>query len=109
MPLNQVQVQFVREAARPMINVLILFHSKLNAFVADYDNQQTPLATTAAVLDDNESGNGPRIDVPTIQGLQIQQLRNFCASMRDQITAVSLNSLIALSDRPLETIIRQQH
>jgi hypothetical protein len=106
MPLNQVQVDFVQEAVRPTIEEIILFRSKLDAFVLDYDNQQSPLPTTAAILDDN--GASPRTDAPTLTGANVQSLRTFCANMRDQITPTSLNTLVALSAQPLEHILRRR-
>lgn len=42
MPLNPVQVKFVNEAVRPMVERVIFFRSQLDAFVQDFDNQQTP-------------------------------------------------------------------
>ena len=106
MALNSVQVKFVNEAARPMVEQLILFRSKLDAFVLDYDNQQTPLPTTAAVLDDNSEGTAPRTDAPQITGAQAQSLRTFCANMRDQITGACLNTLVQVAVRSVESILR---
>ena len=107
MPLNPVQVAFVQDAVRPTIEEIILFRSKLDAFVLDFDNQQTPLPTTAALLDDNAAGTAPRTDAPTLTGQQVSNLRTFCANMRDQVTAANLNTLITLSAQTLETILRR--
>jgi len=106
MPLNQVQVAFVQEAVRPMIEQIILFRSRLDAFVLDFDNQQTPLPTTAAVLDDD--GAAPRSDAPTLTGTQVSALRGFCANMRDQVTAGQLNTLISTAVRSMEDILRMK-
>lgn len=106
MALNTVQVKFVNEAARPMIERLILFRSQLDAFVIDFDNQQTPLPTDATVLTDNEAGTAARTDAPQLTGAQMNQLRLFCANMRDQISGTALNTLVGLSVRSIETILR---
>lgn len=106
MALNPVQVQFVNEVVRPMVEKLILFRSQMDAFVLDFDNQQSPLPTNATVLDDNAAGTAPRTDAPNITGAQATNLRNFCFGMRDQITPTSLNTLIQVSVRPLEQILR---
>src|SRR5687768_392321 len=104
MALSEVQVKFVNEVVRPMIERVILFRSQLDAFVLDkiervilfrsqldafvldFDNQQTPVPTNATVMDDNSSGTAPRTDAPQLTGAQITSLRNFCAGMRDQIS-----------------------
>lgn len=107
MPLNQVQVKFVNEAVRPTIERLIFFRSQLDAFVLDYDNQQTVLPTTATVLDDNADGSAPRPDAPQLTGAQVASLRTFCANMRDQISTTALNTLVNVAVRPVEMILRQ--
>jgi hypothetical protein len=107
MALNQVQVQFVNDVVRPMVEKLIRFRSEMDAFVLDFDNQQTPLPTNATVLDDNAGGTAPRTDAPNITGAQVSNLRTFCANMRDQITPTSLNTLISVAVRPVEVILRQ--
>jgi hypothetical protein len=107
MALNQTQVKFVNEAIRPMVEELILFKSKLDAFVLDFDNQQTPLPTNATVLDDNDAGTAPRIDAPQITGAQATSLRTFCFNMSAQITPASLAALVNVSARPVEHILRR--
>jgi hypothetical protein len=106
MALNPVQVKFVNEVVRPMVERLILFRSELDAFVLDFDNQQTALPTTAVALDDNAAGTAPRTDAPAITGAQATSLRTFCVSMRDQITPASLNTLVNVSARSVEQILR---
>lgn len=108
MALNQVQVKFVNEAVRPMIEKLILFRSQLDAFVLDFDNQQTALPTNATVLDDNADGSAPRADAPQIQGTHVSQLRTFCLNMRDQISGAALNTLVQLAVRDVDTILRSR-
>lgn len=105
MALNLVQVQFVG-VARQMVEKIIRFRSELDAFVLDYDNQQVPLPTTAAALEDNDSGVAPRADAPNLSGAQVQSLRGFCLGMRDQITPATLNTLISVAARPVEAILR---
>jgi hypothetical protein len=106
MALNPNQVRFVNEVARPMIEKLIRFRSELDAFVMDYANQQTPLPTNAVSLDDNADGTAPRMDAPTLQGSHVASLNTFCTNMRDTISGATLNTLIQLSVRPVETILR---
>lgn len=106
MALNQNQVKFTNEVIRPMIEKLIRFRSELDAFVIDYANQQTPLPTNAVSLDDNSDGSAPRTDAPTIQGTHAASLNTFCTNMRDTISGAALNTLVQLSVRPVEQIIR---
>ena len=106
MPLTQVQVKFVTEAVRPMVEKLILFRSQLDAFVLDFDNPQTPLPTNGTVLDDNATGDAPRPDAPQLTGAQVTALRNFAAGMRDQISGTSLNTLVTVAVRSVEQILR---
>lgn len=106
MALTPTQVTFVNEVVRPMIEKLIRFRSELDAFVLDYANQQTPLPTTAVNLDDNTSGTAPRTDAPTLQGSNVASLNTFCTNMRDQISGTALNTLVQLSVRPVEQILR---
>jgi hypothetical protein len=104
--LNPVQVAFVQEAARPTIEKLIRARSVLDAFVLDYDNMQTPIVADSEVLNDAPGGVTPRTDAPNLTGTNLLQLRNFAANMRDQINGVALNSLIELSVRSVEDILR---
>ena len=106
MALNPVQVKFVGEVVRPMVEKLIRFRSELDAFVLDFDNQQTPLPTNATVLDDGADGSAPRTDAPQMTGTQATQLRTLAVGMRDQISGVTLNTLVNVSVRPIETILR---
>lgn len=108
MPLNPVQVRFVTDVCRPMIERIIYFRSQLDAFVLAFDNQQNPLPGTGVSLEDATGGTTPRVDVPTLTGAQTTALRNFCLTMRDQITPASLNTLINVSARDLESILRDR-
>lgn len=106
MALNPVQVKFVNEVVRPMVEKLIRFRSELDAFTLDFANQLTPLPTTAAALDDNSTGTAPRTDAPNITGAQVVSLNTFCTNMRDQISGASLNTLVSVAVRPVEQILR---
>lgn len=106
MALNQVQVKFVNEVVRPHIERLIRFASELDAFNADFANQQTPLPTDATVLTDNTDGTAARADAPQLTGAMVSSLATFSTNMRTQINAASLNALIAAAVRPVEQIIR---
>ena len=107
MPLNPVQVKFANEVVRPFIEKIILHCSQLDAFISDYDNQQTPLPSSGATpIDDNATGTAPREDAPTLTGAQIGAFRTFVGNMRAQVSAGNLASLIEASVRPLEAILR---
>lgn len=106
MALAPQQVAFTNDVVRPMIEKLIRFRSELDAFVLDYANQQTPLPTNAVNLDDNSTGTAPRSDAPTLQGTHVANLNTFCTNMRDTISGAALNTLVQLSVRPVETILR---
>lgn len=103
--LDPVQRAYINEVARPMIENLIRFRYQLDAFVLDTDNQQNPIPNISDVLNDNDSGTAPRSDAPQITGANITQLRNFAASMRDQISQTALTALVKLAVRDVQTII----
>ena len=103
-PLNPVQVAFVG-TCRTMVERLILFKSRMDAFVSDYDNQQVALPTDAVALNDLD-GSNPRTDAPILTGADVLSLRNFCANMSAQVNAAALAALIKVAVRDLETILR---
>lgn len=104
-PLNQVQIAFVNEAVRPMIESLLRADAALRSFVLDYDNQQTAILTSADDLGDNVAGNAPREDAPILTGASLLQLRNLCNTrILDETT--ERNPLIALSVRTYDDIVR---
>lgn len=105
--LNDVQKKFVQETCRPLIEDLIKFHSRLNSFVLDYDNQQTAITVDTEILNDG-IGNNPRTDAPNLTGQRLSQLRSFAANMRDQISSATLDVLVELSVRDVNTIIRNE-
>ena len=104
--INEVQRLFVQEAARVMIEDLIRVKAAADAFVADYDNQQTPITENAEVINDAVGGAGPRLDAPNITGNDILALRNFSSNISDQISSVAEQSLIELAVRPVDSIRR---
>jgi hypothetical protein len=106
MALTPVQVNFVNQAVRPTIEQLILFRSRLDAFILDFDNQQVPLPTNATVLDDNDTGTAPRADAPQLTGAQVSALRTFCFNMKGQLSDANLATLVSVSVRSVETILR---
>lgn len=106
MPLNTVQVAFVNESARPMVESLIRYRSELEAFVLQFDNQQDAIPTSAVALDDNSTGTAPRDDAPLLTGQRVSQLRTFANDMFSQIDSVALDILVSLAVRPVGNIIR---
>lgn len=104
--LNEVQVKFVNETVRPMIEDLIAMRYRLEAFVLDFDNQQTPIVSDAQVLNDGAGGVTNRSDAPTLTGTNITQLRTFANNMLGQLSGASLNALIALAVRDVNTIVK---
>jgi len=107
MPLNEVQVKFVNEAARPLIEELVRIKMTiLDPFVVDFDNQQDPLPTDATILDDGNGGEAPRTDAPKLTGANVTALRNFANNMANQISDVDLAAMVELAVRPVAQIIR---
>lgn len=106
MALNQVQVTFVNEVVRPHIERLIRLSSELDAFIADYANQQTPLPTDGTVLTDNADGTAARADAPQLTGAMVANLNTFSVNMRANISEAAYNALVAAAVRPVETILR---
>ena len=106
MPLNEVQVKFVNEAIRPVVETLIKVESQLSSFVLDFDNQQNPIPTDGTVLDDGAGGAAPRADAPQVTGANATQFREFANNMATQINGAALADLIKLAVRPVSVIIR---
>jgi hypothetical protein len=106
MALNPVQVVFVNEVVRPHIERLIRFASELDAFIADYANQQTPLPTDGTVLTDGEGGVAARTNAPQLTGATVASLNTFTVNMRANINAAAYNALVAAAVRPVEAILR---
>ena len=103
--LSTIQKKFVQETCRPMIEELIKMRYKLDAFVKDYDNQQTPIVANEEILNDGV-GDNPREDAPNLTGTRLSQLRTFSNNMLNQIDS-SISVLVELSVRDLYTIIKE--
>ncbi len=104
--LNIVQKALVNETVRPALERMVKIRYYLDALVLELDNQQNPIAATADVLNDAQTGDAPRGDAPNLTGTNIAQLRAFADNMRTQIDATALNSIVALCVRDVDTIIR---
>jgi len=107
MALNQVQQDFVNNAARPHMETLVRILHELDTYVADYDALQAstdalPVDTT--VLDD--AGAAPRGDAPILQGNHTQTMRDLSASMSAVISGAVKEILIGKMKRNLNTVLR---
>lgn len=105
--LNQVQRNFVREVARPMIERLIIALDDLDSYIVSANNQQTPIVNSADILGD-EDGVSPRVNAPTLTGTNIAQLLTFVTNMRAQVTTAQLNALVALAVRDVRALKKAQ-
>ena len=111
MPLNQVQRDFVNQAARPHMEEIVKALHILDVFVADYDALQATeaaLPTDTTVLDDGSDGTSPRSDAPILTGVNLLQLRNFSENMSAVVNAVAKEVLIGKMVRPLAIVLRVQ-
>ncbi len=107
MPLNRVQQDFVNEAARPHMEVIVRVLHELDTFVADYDALQgsvDALPEDATVIDD--AGSGPRTDVPGLTGAQIKTLRDLSAAMSAEVNPTTKDVLISKMVRALSAVLR---
>lgn len=105
--LDVVQRKFIQEACRPLVEEFIRFHSQLNSFILDYDNQQNPIAVDKDTLNDGDK-DSPRSDAPYLTGSDIEQLRTFAVNIRDQISKETLDMLVKLAVRDVNTIIQNK-
>lgn len=107
MALNEVQVKFLNETARPFLETMVRILDDLDTFIADYDAIQAgsdALPTDATVLDDNVTGTGPRSDAPTWTGSNVAALRTYSASMRAVVNTAAEQVLVQKCVRPLAQI-----
>jgi len=107
MALNQVQQDFINNAARPHMEVMIRILHELDTYVADYDALQgsaDALPIDATVLDD--AGAAPRDDAPILTGADLQNMRNFSENMSAPVGAVAKDVLISKMVRTLNSILR---
>jgi len=108
MALNQVQVDFVNEAARPHMEEIIRALHVLDTFVADYDAIQgsaDALPEDATVLDDGAGGTAPRTDAPQLTGVQVKTLRDLSNSMSAVVIQATKTVLISKMVRPLSQVL----
>lgn len=104
--LNPVQKALVNETVRPAIEKIVAMRYYLAALVAELDNQQTPIVNNTEVLNDDRERDAARDDAPTLTGQNLNQLRNFAQNMVNQIDGASLNALIRLMVRDVDTVTR---
>ena len=105
--LNAVQKAFVSEAARPMIEDLIKFKARLDAFIVDFDNQETPIASTSDALADG-ANDLPRTDAPQLTGANLTTMRTICGNMSGQLSGATYNAMVRLAVRDLDTILKER-
>jgi len=107
MALNQVQQDFINNAARPHMEVMIRVLHELDTFIADYDALQgsaDALPTDATVLDD--AGATPRDDAPILTGADLQNMRNFSNTMSAVVGTAAKETLIGKMVRNLNTVLK---
>jgi hypothetical protein len=107
MPLNQVQQDFVNQAARQHMETVVRSLHELDTFVADYDSLQAgvdALPEDATVLDD--AGAAPRTDAPELTGANVKALRDFSANMSAIVGASAKQTLIGKMVRSLGVVLR---
>ncbi len=100
--LNEVQIAFVNEAARPHIEQIIKAIYRLDTFVADYDAIQATcevLPIDGTVLDDG------RTDAPALTGADLVLLRNFSETMSGNVSAAAKEALIGKMVRSLNVVL----
>lgn len=105
--LNQVQQDFVSQAARQHMETLIKALHDLDTFVADYDALQASanaLPEDATVLDD--AGAAPRSDAPELTGANVKALRDFSNNMSAIVTDPAKQVLVSLMVRSLNNVLR---
>lgn len=107
MALNQVQQDFVNNAARPHMEVMIRILHELDTFISDYDALQAsadilPIDTT--ILDD--AGAAPRIDAPILTGADLANMKTFSANMSAVVGATAKQVLIGKMVRSLNTVLK---
>ena len=103
MPLNEVQIAFLNEAARPHMETLVRNLHELDTWVADYDALQAGpdfLPEDGTVLDDG------RTDAPSLPGANVKALRDFSADMSAVVTPAAKQILISLMVRSLGVVLR---
>ncbi len=103
--LDPVQVAFMNETVRPALEALVKFKFRADAFVLDYDNQQTAIVTDADDLGDDPSGTAPRVGAPVWTGTRLDQFRTLIGSMADTLDGPTLDVMIELMVRDLNSVV----
>tara|TARA_R110000744_G_scaffold171556_2_gene290081 strand:- start:1064 stop:1408 length:345 start_codon:yes stop_codon:yes gene_type:complete len=105
--LNTVQKNLSNELGRQTIEKLLGLEAYLENVIDQVDNQQTPIADTADILNDAVDSDSPRLDAPNLNGSDIYQLRNLAATIRDTIRGPNdavYNRLVSIAVRSLNVI-----
>lgn len=105
--LNPVQVAFVNETIRPMVESLVKMKFRLDAFNLDYDNQQTPIVEDGDDLGDGVDGLVPRVGAPVWTGTKASQMRTVTGNMAATLSGATLDAMIALMVRDLAIVTGQ--
>ena len=103
--LDPVQVAFINETVRPMLEALVKFKFRADAFVLDYDNQQNAIVTDADDLGDGVDGQVPRVGAPTWTGTRLAQFRTLNGNMADALDGATLDVMIELMVHDLNQVI----
>ena len=107
MPLNTVQQDFVNNAARPHMEIIVRILHELDTYVADYDALQSSvdaLQIDSVILDD--AGDIPRDDAPNLSGADLQTMRDLSSNMSAIINAGTKTVLISKMVRNLNTVLK---
>lgn len=105
---NQVQRDFINNAARPHMEEMIRMIHVLDTYIADYNALQASadvLPTTAAILDDG-TDTAPRDDAPQLSGEDLANMATFSANMSAVVGAVAKQTLIGKMVRNLNSVLR---
>lgn len=105
---NQVQRDFINNAARPHMEEMIRMVHVLDTYVADYDALQASsdaLPTNAVVLDDG-TDTTPRDNAPQLSGADLANMATFSANMSAVVGTVAKQTLIGKMVRNLNTVLR---
>jgi len=105
---TKVQRDFINNAARPHMEVMIRILHELDTFIADYDALQGStdvLATDNVTLNDNDAATA-RSDAPTLTGADIAAMRNLSSTMSGAIVPATKTILIGKMVRPLNTVLK---
>ena len=103
--LDPVQVTFINNTVRPMLDALVRAKFRLDAFVLDYDNQQNAIDTTADDLGDGVDGLVPRVGAPVWTGTRLAQFRTVTGAMADALDGATLNVMVELLVRDLSQVL----